>query len=846
MTMLHHTWTEYLKSKMAVCMNGSNVILKYGLRLVRREWRRFVLPMLSLGITAIVLSSTLLLTAASQTLLAEQARTLQGGDVLLESTGPIALVNVLSQVQITPERVTVVVEFSSSLQSDKAATAVSLQVVDAAYPLYGQIGVQNDMYRYPSDSEILLDAKAAERLEVTVGEAIQMGEGSFTVAGIIETDPTSLFSSFRFLPRALMSKEAFARANIDSTLLRAEYEYALAVPGLSGEQISTLEALEVESNGFIQTRIAGQGRGGLQAGLGIVTDFLVVAVLITAILAAVNVYASTLYFITAERKSFAILLSLGLTRVRLVGVIASALGVVVLSASILGVLIGYGVFLATTGFISKSLAIVLPTPSLLLYGGLTLGLIVALAISAFVPTIHTVLGLNPKQLLIGEERSMAGNGWFRMAVITLCTFLPILALSVFLLESWWRGIVVVGAVTGVYATIVGLFSVLLLGLYRIRNRFSFMTRSIIAQKRADGLFGAVSFTSLFVALTVLSTLVLLQSTLEQYLTQDLSTTVPTSYVIDIQPSQKEILSEQFPELSLFSNTPARIIAIDEVAIQEGIAAGNPEIDRELGREFNLTARDALLESEELVAGEWHAGRPGEISVDQDFATRANIELGSRLVFGIQGFEVSGVVTSIRVTDSRSGLPFFYFVLAPEDLQSFPSIYFGYAYHGPERQQELTRFLASDMPNVTVVETTALAPLLLALTELLLLIVFVVTIPPLLIAVLLIVTMIISSYTKRRREGGRLRSLGATKGFVTKWYLSETIALTTLGAVLAYVIGAIATYFISTTFLQVDTVVWFDSLLLSGVAAIILLTAIVGFTLVKSDTMPLRELLSYAE
>lgn len=825
-------------------MNGSKLVIQYSLRLVRREWRRFVLPSLSLLITAVVLSSTLLLTAASQALLAEQARFLQGGDVLLESTSPIVLDDVLLPLGIEPERTTEILEFSSSLQSTSAATAVSLQVVDSAYPLYGTIGVQNSTYKYPSESEILLDAKAADKLSVKVGDEIQLGSGIFVVSGIIASDPTSLFSSFRFLPRALMSKEGFAKAAIDTTLLRAEYEYALILPALTNEQSEAISGLEVATNGFIQTRIAGEGSGGLQAGLGIVTDFLVVAVLITAILAAVNVYASTLYFITAERKSFAILLSIGLTRGRLIAVIGSALGAVVIVAAALGTFLGYGVFLFTAGYIASALSITLPEPAVLLYGGITILLISLLAFSAFVPTVRTVLGLNPRQLLIGEERSAVGNGWLMVLFVTVCTFVPILALSVFLLESWTKGFIVIGAVSGLYAVIVGLFSGLLLLLYRIRNRFSFMVRSVIAQKRADGLFGTVSFTSLFMALTVLSTLVLLQSTLEQYLTRDLSSTVPSSYVIDIQPSQKDLLAERFPELTMFSNTPARLVAIDGVDIQAAIVAGDPSIDRELGREFNLTARDMLLESEEVIDGVWHEGKTGEISIDEDFAKRANISLGSEIVVAIQGFEVAGKVTSVRSTDSRSGLPFFYFVLAPADIETFPKIFFGYAYHNVDRQQELTRFLASNMPNITVIETKAIAPLLIKLTELLLLIVFVVTIPPLLIATLLIVTMIISSYSARRREGGRLRALGATKNFVTKWYLFETVTLTLVAAVLSYGAGIGATYATSTYFLQLDSVVWFDEALFTGFVAIILLSVLVGSVLVKRDTMPLRELLSY--
>ena len=70
---------------------------------------------------------------------------------------------------------------------------------------------------------------------------------------------------------------------------------------------------------------------GLQFGLETVSDFLIVAVLITAILAAVNVYASTVYLVTVERKSLAVLLALGLTKRKLVYVLGTALGYAVFS-----------------------------------------------------------------------------------------------------------------------------------------------------------------------------------------------------------------------------------------------------------------------------------------------------------------------------------------------------------------------------------------------------------------------------------------------------------------------------------------------------------------------------------
>jgi putative ABC transport system permease protein len=428
--------------------------------------------------------------------------------------------------------------------------------------------------------------------------------------------------------------------------------------------------------------------------------------------------------------------------------------------------------------------------------------------------------------------------------ITAFTLVPLVGLAAFLLQSFSQGLVIIGVIALVYVLVAAGYSFLISMLYKLRSRFSFFLRSIISQKYADGLFGVVSFTSLFVALTALCTLTLIQVSLERFLINDLSGTVPSTYVLDVQPSQKEQLSSIFPDLELFSNIRARIIAIDAVRIQDELESDTPDVSRELGREFNLTARTELLSSESITAGTWSQGKAGEISVDEDFARQANIGLGSTIVFSIQGFEITGEVTSLRSTDSRSGLPFFYFVMSPADIGIFPSVYFGYSYYEPEKQLMLGNFLAQEMPNVSLIETQALGPLLLQLVSTLLVLVLIVTIPPLLIATLLIAMLVVSSYSARRREGARFRALGLSRVQSFRQYLVETLSLTVIAAFFAYALGVLVSYGLNVYFLQLDTAVLFDLELMAGLGLIILFIMGIAIALYKTDTMPLRELLSY--
>ncbi len=828
-------------------MSALRLIIAYSYRIVRREWRRFVLPFLSLAITAVVLVLILLLTTASSLLLTSQARELQGGDVVFESNSKLSGAELLAEARIAPEAISEQLSFQATLESTGATAPFSLEVVDSVYPLYGTLTLSEGEFTGVTGPALYLDAAGAKRLGVVAGDTVQFGQSTLTVAGVVVAEPTSLFGGFRFLPRAFMSFESFTASGVDPALLRAEYVYAVRVPSLSSEDKAAVRALS-EKYPDLDVDIAGEDRRGLQFGLATVSDFLTIAVLITAVLAAVNVYASTLYLVTVERKSLAILLALGLRKERLIAILGTALWVVVLLASACGITLGSVLFTRLQSYVAVMYKIDLPTPDLLVYGFVTTALIATIAVSSFVPAILRSLSLNPKQILIGsgdEATALSRTArWREFLNLTVAALFPLTVLATFLLSSLVDGLLVITGIVVAYIAIATAYSFVLDQVYHIRGRFGFFTRSIISQKKADGLFGVVSFTSLFVALTALGTLALLQVSLERFLRNDLAATVPTTYVLDVQPSQRDELMAAYPDLVLFSNIGARIVAIDNVRIQDELASETSDIDRELGREFNLTARTELLSSERVTAGEWANGRKGEISVDEDFARRANIKLGSQLIFKIQGFEVLGVVTSFRSTDSRSGLPFFYFVLSPEDIGQFPSVYFGYAYYDEADQAALGRYLARSMPNISVIETQTLGQLVISIVSTLMVLVLFVTLPPLLIATLLIATLVVSSYAARRREGARLRALGASQRFVFWQYLAETLSLTLISAFVAYGLSVGVSYGLSVYFLELDSPALFDGGVVVGMLCIIGGITSIALYLFLTDRIALRELLSY--
>ncbi len=821
-------------------------IFKFSLRIVSREWKKFILPFLSLTFTTLIVFTVLLFTNSSSMFLEDKNKELIGGDISIESNYELddkSLGDILGQdIKVIDKSSQY--DFSGILTKGDLNTPVSLSVVDNSYPVYGGLSIEGSTYVTPKEDEIYIDKNAQTKLDVSVGEDIIYANKNYKVIGIIEKDSKSLLSGFNFLPQVLISKEGFNRASIDKSLLRAEYTYTYIIEDTSKDNLTKI--IDREEMRGVSVDIAGISEPGFVEGLSLVEQFLVLAVLLSCILAAVNIYAGMLYLLTIMRKSFAVLLAIGFEKKKLGLTLSLSLFYILILSTLLGGGLSLIIFNFIREYIFLNFDLELPLVDLLIPTILTLFVVFSISFASFIPSLRSLMRLNPKILLSGGQEPKEKNVFGNFIIITLSTLIPLVLIAIFLLESFLYGLISIFAIIAIYVLLAVLFYYLILTLYKKRSKFKFLTRTLISYKYKDGLFGIVSLTSLYVALTSLSLLILLQSTLTTFIQKDLGERLPTVYIVDIQKSQTESIKENFKDVTLFPNVGARILFIDDRDIQKGIALADGSVSREFGREYNLTYREDLLPNEKVVKGKWLSGEVNEVSVEKEFAERADIVMGSRVVFSIQGFEVEATVTSIRESDSRSGLPFFYFVFNPKDLEKYPATFFGYNYLDGLEKNNFTKFLAQNFPNISIIDTAEITKFAEGLIGGLLVIIFVISIPPLVLALFLIVTLIISSFEGRRKQSAQMMALGAKKKFIERLYYLETISTTLFSGVLGYLTAILGTLFIARYYFKIESTSLYNVELLIALGAIILFVVILAKVLWKSDKKPLRELLSYEE
>jgi putative ABC transport system permease protein len=842
------------------------MILKFSNKIIKKEWRSLMLPFLSIVLTGAVITTSFLLINSARDFIAAKNKEFLGGDISYSSSKPFDVNRLInfsnfktSNQIIFSGLVSVPLSNGEGLGVGRTSGA-SFKVMDDNYPLYGSINLQNDQFESLKENEVYVDENLYKNLfgaiPLSNGEGLGVGPAlgdvvfnnqKYIIKDIIKNSPESLLGGFSFTGTLLMSEMGLEKSGADLNLFRKEYVTKVRFldnKKLNKAEIESLRQTAREQN--VRGQFDGSGQGGISFGLDIVERFLMVTILVISILSLVNIYASVNYLANRLRRSFAILIAIGLNTTSIYKILLLINSFVIVVGTALGVALGF----YTAKYVEMAAEMQFGLPMFLStnyteFVFIFLGIFLT-SIFATLPVINRLRGVSPRELLSHGERQGNRRTTKNILFDVLIGILPITLAAMYLLESVVYGLVAVVGVIFVYGGLMLFYYFFVDVVYRNRNIFPFSLKLITAQKKFDGFFGLITFASLFVALTSVYNLSILRTSIEEYLRKDLTRTLPSTYILDVQKSQQENLLANFPAITLFPNVRARIVEIDGLNIQKELENKNASIDRELGREFNLTYRDYLLSSEKLIQGNFANLKTGEVSLEKSFADRANIKMGSSVKFLIQGFEIVTTVTSIREADTRSGLPFFYFILSPDELSQYPATFFGYANFDTTKQGELKNYLAENLPNVSIIDTSAITKVGEELINILLLIILIITIPPIVLSSMLIVTILSSLSKDRKRDGARLMALGKENKYVRNFYILESTSSVVLASGFAYVFALVLSNFVILEYLKIKNLVYFDFISFYIFIFILFGIILVSVLLWRKGNKSLREYLNYEE
>jgi len=566
------------------------MIVRLSLKILQKEKGKLFLPFFSILLTSCVVILSYFLISASSTYLLEKNKEFIGGDVAIESGKVFNIESYFNEGEL--EKVSRQVTFQGLISRGDKASGVDFSFVDQNFPLYGKVVLESGDYVYPNNNEIYIDESLKDSLGVTVGDTILFNGVSFVVKGIVIQNPESVLGGFSFSPNVILSQDAIAYSQIDLNLFRKEYkEKAILTDELSADKKAALR--ETVRRDGARANFDGGGGSGLQFGLEMVENFLIVVILAIIILALVNIYSAVSFLAERLRRSFAILMSLGMS----VNSVYKVLLLVNSAVIFLGILFGgTASYLLNTwivGVVSNNFQVELFSELNIVHLLVLILLIYVTSICATLPVVNKLRSLSPKELLANSD-NRKGSVYKNIFKDILFGLLPVALISVYFLDSVTNGLIVVGSIMLTYGVVMILYSSVVKGFYVARATFPFFIRLIIAQKKFDGFLGLVTFASLFIALTAVFNLSILRTSINEYLQSNIRDNVPSVYVLDVQKSQVEKFKSMYPDSTLFPNVRARLVSVGGLDIQKELEKENPTLDREFAREFNLTFRDYFL------------------------------------------------------------------------------------------------------------------------------------------------------------------------------------------------------------------------------------------------------------
>jgi putative ABC transport system permease protein len=188
------------------------------LRLALRDLRggltglRLLAVCLFLGVAA--LAGVGSLSSAIVTGLAGQGQSILGGDIQVRMAQRAATPEELAAFEREGRvsHVTRMRAMAARLDGSESVL-VELKGVDSAYPLYGDLSLKaGAAAEPPTGSQVAIGPELAERLGVSVGDSIRIGEAQLRVIGLIAEEPDRVGQGFTLGATALVD-----RAGIDST-----------------------------------------------------------------------------------------------------------------------------------------------------------------------------------------------------------------------------------------------------------------------------------------------------------------------------------------------------------------------------------------------------------------------------------------------------------------------------------------------------------------------------------------------------------------------------------------------------------------------------------------------------
>lgn len=811
---------------------------------------RLLLVCLFLGTGALAAIGTL--TSAIERELANRGQELLGGDLEVE----------LWQRLPSDEEFAALDEYGelssgyrlqAMARKDDQAAPIGLKAVDDAYPLYGTLRLADGREAgAPDADEAWLDQGAADRLGISTGDSFTIGTETLRVGGIIETEPDRLSEGFQLGPTVIVAEDLPQRAGLIAPGSMYQTKTRIAFDP-QREPDSVREELEEQfpTAGF-DFRSRDRASPGADRFVDRMGEFLTLVGLAALVIAGIGIGGGVTSYLDARRKAIATLKILGATSTDIARIYAMQIG----AAALVGSLAGLAVGVAITPLLGLALQGLLPVEGGLvidpvaLFVALAYGLLVALVFAA--PPLMRARHFPAMALMRARVSPLAQD---RKALAVVAAGLAAIVALALLTASQplLSGAFLAGA-----AGALALLAFIGWGIRKLAASLprpkSPIARNALANLHRPGSSTGALVTALGFGLAAFVLLAAIQSAIDGNIERRVPQEAPDYFVLDIPRDGLD----RFGELVREVEPEAMVRTVP--ALRGSVLAFGPEGDMTqtadleeipdgawpLRGERGLTYAEELPPGSVLTEGDWWgAGYEGEplVSIDEEFAEAAGLEVGDMLTFGVLGVEKTARIASYRRIDWESMGFNYVFVLSPNALADAPHN-LAATIELPEGAPTapLLQGLVREFPSSSVIEVGGVLVQARTLLEQVGLATLAAASVAVLAGLAVLLGAIAAARAARTYDTVVMRVLGADRRQVLVMQLIEYLVLASALALVALALGSVLAWLVVTQMFEFDWLPnWGEVLAVLGLGLLIVIAFALGGSLPLLRAKPARAL-----
>lgn len=833
-------------------------VLRMAWREVKAARRRSLFFLISIAIGVAGLVGVKGFSASLHTALLQEARTLMAADmqVRMNHVANGEQESKLDDLRRRGARVSYIREMvSMALAPSTGETVlVELKAVDPqSYPFYGELKLEPQGRLGPDT--VFVGAELLDRLRISTGDQLRLGQATFTVAGVVASEPDRVTAGFSLGPRVLISQEGLNAAQLIGPGARVRYLWGLKLP--PGADVDALRAELTAAFEPTGGRIADfrEANPSVSRFLNEMTRFLSMIAMVALLVGGLGVANAARVFIQQKLDSIAVMKCLGAPSNTVLFIYVAQMAMLGLAGSLLGVAMGYAVQAALPAVVGPFLGLnapLVPSAGAALQG-IVLGLLTAILFTLL--PLTAVRDAKPA-LVLRRDVDAIRRGWTGLQVLLLgVAALGVTGIAAWQAGSLLTGILFTGGLAGAVLVLGGAAwaAIALVRRLPIPGRLTAMRHGLGNLHRPGSQTTAVVL-ALGIGVTVVLGVYLVQQNMLREVEASSPEGSPNIFFMGITdndyPAFRDWLPDQEGVLNVTDIIP---VYRGQIAALNGVPADQLTLQGESRQwtrwSYSLTWSEELPPGNVLRQGRWwtpddYAGGQVLASVQKEAAERMQLRIGSTVTMAVDGQEVTMTVFNIRETvELRQGAGF-NFVLNPGALDGLTVTYIGMARVDPAGVAGIQRGAVQQFPSITVINLGDVLNTVQGVLDRIGIVIRFMAGFAVFAGLIILAGSIASTKFRRMREAALFKTLGASRGAVIRIFAIEYLTVGLVAGVVGAILASIAAWLVMQHGLQVPFR-FHPAPVVAGMGATALLTVATGllFTLDVLAARPLAVLRS---